>query len=189
MSRSNLLAALGNWATRGACRDSSYYDPDMFFPTGGGGDAKQDSADAKTVCRTQCPVQAECLQHALDTREPYGVWGGLTETERRRTLRRKDAAEDEAKEPEQPRTLHTAYDSNIRAVSGGHSLWTGPYPVTVDGRRYTPTQLAFIVARGREPVGRTASQCGTSGCVTGAHLADEAMRARQRALRQAGAAA
>jgi WhiB family redox-sensing transcriptional regulator len=40
---------------------------------------------AKSICRV-CPVNAECLDYALTIREPYGIWGGLTETERRSHL-------------------------------------------------------------------------------------------------------
>jgi len=42
---------------------------------------------AKSICRI-CPVGAECLDYAMTIREPYGIWGGLTEAERRqRSLR------------------------------------------------------------------------------------------------------
>ena len=40
---------------------------------------------AKSVCRA-CPVRAECAAHALSVREPYGVWGGFSESERLRLL-------------------------------------------------------------------------------------------------------
>ena len=40
---------------------------------------------AKSICR-QCPVAAQCLDYALRTREPHGVWGGLNEVERRQYL-------------------------------------------------------------------------------------------------------
>jgi WhiB family redox-sensing transcriptional regulator len=40
---------------------------------------------AKSICRS-CPVRAQCAAHALAAREPYGVWGGFTETERLRLL-------------------------------------------------------------------------------------------------------
>lgn len=39
---------------------------------------------AKAVCQV-CPVVSDCRTYALQIREPYGIWGGLTETERRRT--------------------------------------------------------------------------------------------------------
>ncbi|CAN5548727.1 hypothetical protein BH24ACT26_BH24ACT26_07460 [soil metagenome] len=44
--------------------------------------------DAKRVC-LQCEVKRECLEYALGTREPYGIWGGLTEIERRTRLHRR----------------------------------------------------------------------------------------------------
>ncbi|MFN2490094.1 MAG: WhiB family transcriptional regulator [Actinomycetota bacterium] len=44
--------------------------------------------EAKTVCLT-CGVKQECLAYALATREPYGIWGGLTEIERRARLHRR----------------------------------------------------------------------------------------------------
>jgi hypothetical protein len=43
-------------------------------------------ARAKNVCR-RCPVMAQCRDHALIVHEPYGVWGGLTEEERKQQLR------------------------------------------------------------------------------------------------------
>ena len=45
--------------------------------------------DAKAVCRT-CPVIIDCRNHALATHEPYGVWGGMTEEERRAWIDREE---------------------------------------------------------------------------------------------------
>lgn len=57
-------------------------DPDVFFP-----DSPSDRGlAAKAICRS-CPVRADCLELALTTRLDHGVWGGLTEAERR-SLRR-----------------------------------------------------------------------------------------------------
>lgn len=56
--------------------------PDEMFLDG----AAQSSA--KSVCKP-CPVRTECLAHALDRRIQYGVWGGMTERERRALLRRR----------------------------------------------------------------------------------------------------
>lgn len=53
-------------------------DGDVWFPEPGG-----NPRDAKAIC-ADCEVQPECLQWAIDNREPYGVWGGLTATERRK---------------------------------------------------------------------------------------------------------
>jgi WhiB family redox-sensing transcriptional regulator len=65
------------WASKGACKDIA--DPSMFFPARGENDRV---AAAKQVC-AGCPVRAECLQWAIDTHEKYGVWGGLSERQRR----------------------------------------------------------------------------------------------------------
>ena len=67
-----------SWATRGACVSM---DPDGFFVQG----AEQHAV--KTACGA-CPVRTECLADALDNRVDFGVWGGMTERERRRLLRR-----------------------------------------------------------------------------------------------------
>ena len=48
----------------------------------------QGQHDAKAVCKT-CPVLAQCLAEALDNRTEFGVWGGMTERERRALLRRR----------------------------------------------------------------------------------------------------
>lgn len=64
-----------------ACRDQ---DPELFFPLGG---ATRQIENAKKVC-LRCPVRAECLQEALDSGHDDGVWGGLTDRERRLLHRR-----------------------------------------------------------------------------------------------------
>ncbi|MFJ6617759.1 WhiB family transcriptional regulator [Kitasatospora sp. NPDC091335] len=69
-----------NWQLSAACRTA---DSTVFFhPENERGTAAEQRDDAaKRVCR-RCPVLALCRRHALLTREPYGVWGGLTEHER-----------------------------------------------------------------------------------------------------------
>ncbi|MDJ0385624.1 WhiB family transcriptional regulator [Streptomyces sp. G-G2] len=58
--------------------------PDRFFRASGarGEDRAACERAAKDVCAL-CPVQVACLRHALDVREPHGMWGGLTQEERR----------------------------------------------------------------------------------------------------------
>ena len=68
-----------DWASRGACRTA---DPDALFVQG----AAQNRA--KAMCMA-CPVRTECLADALDNRIEFGVWGGMTERERRALLRRR----------------------------------------------------------------------------------------------------
>lgn len=73
------------WQFAGSCRDQ---DGRLFFhPEGERGPARIKRADAaKAVCAT-CPVLEQCRRHALTVREPYGVWGGLTEEEREELYR------------------------------------------------------------------------------------------------------
>ena len=67
------------WAAYGACRGA---DPDLFFP---GPD--NDAREAMKIC-SGCSVQAECADWALEMQLSFGIWGGLTERDRRRLLRR-----------------------------------------------------------------------------------------------------
>jgi WhiB family transcriptional regulator, redox-sensing transcriptional regulator len=58
-------------------------DPDLFYPV------SDDAAEgAKAICAV-CPVREPCLEHAVTAREKEGVWGGLTEKERRRLIRQR----------------------------------------------------------------------------------------------------
>jgi WhiB family transcriptional regulator, redox-sensing transcriptional regulator len=68
-----------SWQERALCAQT---DPEAFFPEKGGS-----TRDAKRVCLS-CDVRVECLEYALENDERFGIWGGLSERERRR-LRRK----------------------------------------------------------------------------------------------------
>ncbi|GAA2988401.1 WhiB family transcriptional regulator [Actinokineospora diospyrosa] len=68
-----------DWRVRATCRDE---DPDGLFVRGA------EQRKAKMVC-IACPVRTECLAEALDNRIEFGVWGGMTERERRALLRRR----------------------------------------------------------------------------------------------------
>lgn len=63
-------------------------DPDLHHPVSHGRSASDiaQAREAKRVCQA-CPVREECLRWALARQEPSGVWGGLTERERRKILR------------------------------------------------------------------------------------------------------
>ncbi|HLF41559.1 MAG TPA: WhiB family transcriptional regulator [Acidimicrobiia bacterium] len=80
--RNEEVGALAQWRTMGNCRGS---DPAIFYPPS---EEDTDAAEAKMICVT-CPVRQPCLEFALSTREKHGVWGGLTERERRRLLRQR----------------------------------------------------------------------------------------------------
>lgn len=78
MATTDAARVPGDWRSRGACRK----DPDRLFVRGAAQQA------AKQVC-LPCPVRARCLAEALDRRIEFGVWGGMTERERRALLRRR----------------------------------------------------------------------------------------------------
>lgn len=83
-----LAAADDDWRDAALCRDT---DPELFFPVGTTGQALVSQDHAKRVC-AECTVQQACLDYALDTNQDSGIWGGLTEEERR-VIRRRRAAE------------------------------------------------------------------------------------------------
>jgi len=73
-----------DWRHHAACLTE---DPELFFPIGNTGPALAQIEDAKRVCR-RCPAREECLQWALDAGQDHGVWGGMSEDERRALKRR-----------------------------------------------------------------------------------------------------
>jgi WhiB family redox-sensing transcriptional regulator len=64
-----------SWQERALCAQT---DPEAFFPEKGGS-----TRDAKKVC-VGCDVRGECLEYALEHDERFGIWGGLSERERRK---------------------------------------------------------------------------------------------------------
>ncbi|MGH8907512.1 MAG: WhiB family transcriptional regulator [Egibacteraceae bacterium] len=68
-----------DWRSRAACQD---VDPEQFFPIGASVRALEQTDEAKQVCAV-CPVRAQCLAWALATGQHDGVWGGMSEDERR----------------------------------------------------------------------------------------------------------
>jgi WhiB family redox-sensing transcriptional regulator len=70
------------WQTDALCAQT---DPEAFFPEKGGS-----TRDAKKICTT-CEVKAQCLEYALQNDERFGIWGGLSERERRRLRRARSA--------------------------------------------------------------------------------------------------
>ncbi len=71
-----------DWSSKAACKEAA---PDQLFVRG----AEQNKA--KQMCNG-CPVRTECLAEALDNQIEWGVWGGMTERERRALLRRRPGA-------------------------------------------------------------------------------------------------
>ncbi|MHB1173097.1 MAG: WhiB family transcriptional regulator [Lacisediminihabitans sp.] len=67
------------WQTDSLCAQT---DPEAFFPEKGGS-----TRDAKKIC-TSCEVRTQCLEYALKNDERFGIWGGLSERERRKLRKR-----------------------------------------------------------------------------------------------------
>ncbi len=77
-----------DWRHDALCRSE---DPELFFPIGNSGPALRQIEQAKAICR-RCTVVEECLSWALDNGQDAGIWGGLSEDERRALRRRARAA-------------------------------------------------------------------------------------------------
>ena len=81
---SQLLEVLSSqelaWQDLANCRGA---DPDLFFPERGAS-----TRTAKSICR-QCSVQGDCLEFAIVSSEKFGIWGGMSERERRRIRRQR----------------------------------------------------------------------------------------------------
>jgi WhiB family transcriptional regulator, redox-sensing transcriptional regulator len=78
------------WVHRAKCKDE---DPELFFPIGTTGPAAAQIDAAKAICM-KCEVRVHCLEWALATGQDAGVWGGMSEEERRalRRVRRRESA-------------------------------------------------------------------------------------------------
>ena len=82
-----VMALDRSWQPIASCSGSHSH---LFFPpsvTERNEERARRELRAKSICRI-CPVGEECLDYAMTIREPYGIWGGLTEAERRQQLHR-----------------------------------------------------------------------------------------------------
>jgi WhiB family redox-sensing transcriptional regulator len=80
--RENVADLMGDapeWQERALCAQT---DPEAFFPEKGGS-----TREAKRIC-SRCEVRADCLEYALGKDERFGIWGGLSERERRKLKRK-----------------------------------------------------------------------------------------------------
>jgi WhiB family redox-sensing transcriptional regulator len=74
----DVVGEVGDWQEQALCAQT---DPEAFFPEKGGS-----TREAKRIC-SGCEVKTECLEYALQHDERFGIWGGLSERERRRLRR------------------------------------------------------------------------------------------------------
>lgn len=80
-----------SWQVDGLCRGNHSY---LFFPPSNverKEERERREERAKAICGL-CPVQEPCLEFAIEIREPYGIWGGMTELERRQVVARRLAS-------------------------------------------------------------------------------------------------
>lgn len=162
-----------DWLATAPCKD----DPEAMFP----GTLDHEIENAKAYCR-RCPAVDRCLQWALETRQDHGVWGGLTEDERRNLNRRTARGTHKPRGPKlpHPTSLRELFDRHTQPQEDEHLLWSGAKCPDFRTRQYTPNQIAFILDRGYEPNGTVHRLCVVKGCVQARHLADTQER-RQRA--------
>lgn len=196
-----------DWRHAGACRERTpagkpLHDPELWFPLGETGSALVQAAAAKAVCR-RCPVMEQCLQWALETGQDFGVWGGLTEGERRAMKRRASRRPTPKQEPEDAlvftktgsleeacRELYDRYTD----LRDGHLVWVAAKTqAKIQYRERTYGQICFQAGHGRWPDGPVYRTCDEHQCVAPEHLTDKTIRAaRKRAaerLAEAAAAA
>ncbi len=154
-----------DWRDRAACRDE---DPELHFPVGTSGPALLQIAEAKTVCR-RCPVVSRCLSYALETNQPFGVWGGMSERERE-ALKRRNARTRARSAPVVAREP-LAIDGHIVAAPLAHgtgALWRNAqrtrHAVDADGRAMCDDVLLDVAQA--QPVASVAAGdlCGRPGC-------------------------
>ena len=97
------LARGEDWRSAAACQAT---DPDLFFPVSGSGKSLEQVERAKAICAA-CPVRQDCLAFALRIGQADGIWGGLTEEERRKPAVA-GAGERPARTPGRPAPLVSA---------------------------------------------------------------------------------
>jgi WhiB family transcriptional regulator, redox-sensing transcriptional regulator len=102
------MAWIEDWSARAACRTT---DPDALFVQG----AAQNRA--KTLC-SGCVVRTECLADALDNQVEFGVWGGMTERERRALLRRRPNVTSWRRLLQTARDTYERRDDQVVSVAG-----------------------------------------------------------------------
>ncbi|MFJ8141130.1 WhiB family transcriptional regulator [Streptomyces sp. NPDC096013] len=102
------MIADSDWGERGLCKSA---DPDELFVVGAA------QTRAKAVC-TGCPVRTECLAYALDERIEHGIWGGMTERDRRALLRRRPTVTSWQRLLETARLEHDQQTRSVAPASG-----------------------------------------------------------------------
>jgi len=72
------------WRAGANCGDA---DPELFFAEGNKAPGREMIRQARAICQ-ECPVRIDCLDEAINKKEEFGIWGGLTPTERQASERK-----------------------------------------------------------------------------------------------------
>lgn len=149
------------WQEKGSCTglsSNAFFVPD------------RSAAKAKAIC-SWCPVQQQCLDYAMTTEgagrssDRFGVFGGLTGTERA-------ALAGVRSDVPALRTPQSLFKEHARPLPDGHTKWTGTDPIGCQGKTYTSKQLAWLAVYGYRAQGVITTECGHRGCITAEHLID-----------------
>jgi WhiB family redox-sensing transcriptional regulator len=169
---------VSDWRFEAACLDE---DPDLFFPVGNTGPAILQIEDAKAVCR-RCDVVETCLRWALDTGQEAGVWGGLSEDERRALKRRgaRAAARAAGRVPRELVDATDARDALRKVVQTGISLSEVSRRAEADGHAVPHASLSDVEKGRRTRIDRGRSAAVLAACE--AVLAVHAHRERMAAI-------
>ncbi len=124
---------LGTWVERGSCRDSA-----IEFYT----DDAAERRAAKAVC-SDCPVQETCLDFALENDEQFGVWGGMTPSERARERQRRAAVVAATAKTE----AELARQDNQSEQAAATRITTSPTPRSRTRRPWFHAEIAATIAR------------------------------------------
>ena len=147
-------ADLWDWQLRGLCRgkDSSLF----FHPEGERGAARSSREEAaKEICMN-CPVRISCADHALKVREPYGVWGGMTEDEReehhvrQKALVRAQAVREKAVRLQQTKLKEKLLLDHAQQRAAAMAAVSGPVPAATVGADHPHTRNAVAAAKARQ---------------------------------------
>lgn len=111
---------MSDWRHRAACQVE---DPELFFPIGTARPALLQIAEAKTVSR-RCPVITDCLTWALQSGQDAGVWGGMSEDERRTLKRRNRRARTRLGDDQSDPAADPASTSTAAHVTAGPAIDT-----------------------------------------------------------------
>lgn len=177
-----------DWRDDADCRKPGM-DPELWFPAGTSAPYVLQMVEAKAFCY-ECPVALTCALWAIEHRMSDGIFGGLTESQRRKIQHKRSS--ERLTSQQTVELVHASWRRDARnrlvdtylarTIQGddGHVWWRGTKTsVTTAGRTFTPGQLAFEVGQGRAPEGPVKATCGQPYCVASEHLADGRMRWRR----------